>query len=118
MKIKQETLEKILNVAKAFHPSEIGGILLGKDVVDEYVLIPGEYTPNSVRVNLNNIPIYVKKKGTFHSHPTPNANPSRADRAFFSKTGKYHLIIAKPYNKQSVKAYENSGEETELEIVE
>ncbi len=117
MKIKQRTLTDILKVAEAFYPSEIGGLLLGDEVIDNYVLIPGRYTPRSVSVKLNQLPIYVKKKGTFHSHPSSNASPSRADEAFFSKMGRYHLILAKPYNKESVKAYNNRGEETKLEIV-
>ncbi len=118
MKIKKQILEDILQVAKSFHPRETGGILLGKEQIDDYVLIPGEFNLNSVRVKLNQVPIYVNKQGTFHSHPTPSANPSNADRKFFSKMGKYHLIIAKPYTQESVKAYNNRGEKIDIEVTE
>lgn len=117
MKIRKQVLEDILRVAQAFHPTESGGILLGKKEIDDYVLLPGEFNPRSVRIKLNQVPIYVKKQGTFHSHPTPNTNPSKADRKFFSKMGKYHLIIAKPYEKQSIQAYNNRGEKEQIQII-
>ncbi len=117
MEIKEQTLQDILRVAKSFHPRESGGLLLGRKEIDDYVLIPGRFTANSVSVKLNQLPIYVNKQGTFHSHPTPNANPSKADQQFFSKMGKYHLIIAKPYNEESVQAYNNRGEKEEIQII-
>lgn len=117
MKISEKALEDILRVAKSFHPTESGGLLLGRREIDDYVLIPGEFTLNSVRVKLNQLPIYVNKQGTFHSHPTPNTEPSKADRKFFSKMGKHHLIIAKPYKNKSVQAYNSRGEKEELKVI-
>lgn len=117
MKIKKETLNDILQVSKEAHPLEVGGILLGKKQIDDFVLIPGEFTSSSVRVRLNQLPIYTNKKGTFHSHPTTNPNPSKADKSFFSKMGRYHMIIAKPYTEEKIKAYNNRGEEIEVEKI-
>ncbi len=118
IKIKEETLEDMLQISKEAHPLETGGIMLGKNHVNDFVLIPGEFTPRSVRIKLNQMPIYVNKKGTFHSHPSPHPNPSKADQSFFSTMGKYHLIIAKPYKKESTRAYNNRGEEIKIEIIQ
>ncbi|MFW5902308.1 MAG: Mov34/MPN/PAD-1 family protein [archaeon] len=117
MKIKEETLEDILQVSKEAYPREVGGILLGKKQVDGFVLIPGRFTSSSVSVKLNQLPIYVNKKGTFHSHPSPSANPSKADISFFSKMGSYHMIIAKPFTEDKIKAYNNKGEEIKIEKI-
>jgi len=118
IKIKKETLQDILQVSKEAYPREVGGLLLGKNQINDFVLIPGEFRPKSVRVKLNQLPIYPHKKGTFHSHPSPHPNPSKADRSFFSQMGRYHMIIAKPYNKDSIKAYNNRGQEIDLEVTQ
>lgn len=118
MKIREDTLQDILNVSKEAYPREAGGILLGKEQIDDFVLIPGQFNPSSIQVKLNNLPIYTDKKGTFHSHPTPNSKPSQADRSFFSRMGRYHLIIPKPYNQQSVRAYNNKGEQIDMQVME
>lgn len=118
MKIKKNILSNMLELAKEAYPREAGGLMLGGEVVDDFVLIPGQFNLNNVTVKLNQLPIYTNKKGTFHSHPSRNPNPSQADKSFFSKMGQYHLIIAKPYKLNSLKAYNNRGEETEVELVD
>jgi len=118
IKIKKETLQDILKVSEEAYPREVGGLLLGKNQINDFVLIPGEFRPKSVRVKLNQLPIYPHKQGTFHSHPSPHPKPSTADRSFFSQMGRYHMIIAKPYKEDSIKAYNNRGQEINLEVTQ
>ena len=116
MRIKKELLENILELSKEAYPNEVAAILLNNPV-DDFVIMPAEFTTYQVHVKMNLIPIYVNLHGTFHSHPTSNNNPSRADLSFFGKLGKEHLIIAYPYDLNAVAVYKNNGEKTELEIL-
>ena len=116
MKIKKEVIESILELSKEAYPNEVAAILLN-DPVDDFVIMPAEFTTYQVHVKMNLIPIYHNLKGTFHSHPTPNNNPSKADLNFFGKLGREHLIIAYPYSLNSVAVYKSNGEQTELEVI-
>ena len=116
MRIKREVLERILELCRQAHPREVAGILLGKEEVTDFVLMPGEYFESSVYVRTYNIPIYPDALGTFHSHPGPPV-PSQADLRVFSMTGREHLIIGWPYARNTVRAYNPSGNELPVEVV-
>ena len=116
MKIKKEMVEALLELSREAYPLEVGGILLNRPV-DDLVILPGKFSGNSIQVYMHHIPIYPTLQGTFHSHPSPNNRPSRADLNFFSKMGREHLIISHPYNLNSIAVYDSSGKPTKLEIV-
>jgi proteasome lid subunit RPN8/RPN11 len=109
MIIKKALLKNILALCAEAHPREVGGIMLGKPVVDDYLIIPGKFNYSSVYIHMDRIPIYPNLMGTFHSHPSPHAVPSGADLDLFRRIGQEHLIIAHPYNEESVRAYDSFG---------
>jgi len=116
MKINRSVLQNLCALSKEFHPREVGGILLGRNVINDFVMMPGKFSYGEVLVNMYDVPIYPNMAGTFHSHPTPDARPSRADLSFFSRWGRIHLIIGAPYDLNSVKAYDPQGKPVDVVI--
>jgi proteasome lid subunit RPN8/RPN11 len=116
MKIKRELLEAVLELCRNAHPKEIGGLLIGKKTVDDYVIVPGKFYDFSIYVRMDQLPIYPDLYGTFHSHPTPDSRASKADLDFFGRLGKEHLIIAWPYNLNSFQAYDSLGKKAEVTL--
>ena len=121
MKISRELLTNLVGLSRQAFPREVGGILLvgekGKDkaIIDDFVLTPGQFYEDSVVVHLENIPIYANATGSFHSHPRGIPLPSKADKDFFSRTGKVHLIIAVPSNDVGV--FDGKGKPLKLDVV-
>lgn len=115
MIIKKALLKNILILCAEAHPREVGGILLGKPVVDDFLIVPGSFNYSSIYIHMDQIPIYTNLVGTFHSHPSPHNVPSRADLDLFGRIGKEHLIIGYPYNEKSIRAYTSLGKETTLD---
>lgn len=115
MRIKKEVLKNLLQMC-ASTPTEVGGLLLGNPV-DDFVLVPGKLTANSVYIFMDRLPIYPNLRGTFHSHPGSIAMPSRADLDLFGKIGKEHLILAPPFDLNSTAAYDSKGKKSELKII-
>lgn len=100
-------------LAREAYPNEVGGILLGKRIINDFVIVPARFSRNSVRVFLDLIPIYPEFVGTFHSHLSGALLPSRADLEFFSSFGRIHLIV----DGYSFRAFSSKGKEIRLEVV-
>ncbi|WP_461865567.1 Mov34/MPN/PAD-1 family protein [Thermococcus sp.] len=120
VKIRNELLEYLLELAREFYPNEFGGFLREKNgVFEEVLIIPkGYFGKSSVYFNTWLLPHDDSIKGTVHTHPSISAEPSGADLYFFSKFGGVHLIISFPFTKNTVRAYTSEGEEVEIEIVD
>ncbi|USS41310.1 Mov34/MPN/PAD-1 family protein [Thermococcus aggregans] len=120
VKIRKGLLEYLLQLARDFYPNEFGGFLREKDgIFEEVLIIPrGYFGKESIYFDTWLLPHDENIKGTVHSHPIPSLRPSQADVSFFSKFGGIHIIIAYPFDKKSVKAYNSEGKEVEMEIVE
>ena len=120
--IKRECLEMIKQSAKELHPREFLALLsLGdkKDVIAELVLLPQmTYGKRQATFNIYMAPFDRSIVGTVHSHPNGNPNPSEGDMITFQKHGRVHIIIAYPYENDTWKAYDYSGKEIEIKIVE
>ena len=121
-KIKRKCLEMIFESAKSTFPKEFGALLRvdseKKDTIIELVLLPGTISGDSHAIfRLHMLPIDFTVVGTVHSHPSPSPYPSDADLHLFGKKGKIHIIAAEPYNENSWKAYNFSGEEVKIEVV-
>ena len=118
--IKRGTLEAVVLAARNTFPNEFLALLSSKKgkVIDEFVLLPSTYgrTYSSIRIDL--LPYDSRVLGSVHSHPGPRASPSRGDLRAFKILGEIHLIIAKPFNFGSVRAFDSAGKEVELEVVE
>jgi len=121
-KINNRCLTLIIESSKSVYPREFGGFLRvddeDKHLISEVVLIPGTISGDSHAIfKLHMLPVDFNIVGTVHSHPSPSANPSKADLELFRKQGKIHIIMAFPFNKESWKAYYGNGNQTTIEII-
>jgi proteasome lid subunit RPN8/RPN11 len=114
--MKKETAQRILGLCRQAHPYEVGGLLLNSPI-DDFVLVPGTFTENSIWIQMDQIPIYANKAGTFHSHPSPDNRPSRADKDFFGRMGRIHIIVGHPYVLNTMAAYDTKGKKIGLNFV-
>lgn len=119
--IKRELLEGILALSRDMHPKEILGLLRShKRVVSEFILPPGAQTSDSSGIFYpNRIPLDPSIKGTVHSHPSGNLNPSLNDLNNIFKTQKFHFIIGYPYTSYScVKCFDKNGIEIPFKTIQ
>lgn len=118
--IEKEALKLILHASKSSHPEEFGGILRADGGrITEVLIIPGTFSSErSVLMKLNMLPVSSDACGSVHSHTSNSLNPSRADLNLFGKLGEIHIIVTKPYNEGSWKAFDSRGRQTNLEVVE
>ncbi|EEB74495.1 Mov34/MPN/PAD-1 family protein [Thermococcus sp. AM4] len=119
VRIREELLEYLLELARSFYPNEFAGFLREKDGIFEEVLIApaGHFGRTSAFFNTWMLPLDDDVKGTVHSHPDHVCWPSRQDLWFFSKFGGVHLIICYPFTPSDVRAFLSSGEPVEIEVV-
>lgn len=117
--ITARILKMMLAAARDTHPREFACVLRAEDgVIIEILLVPGTISgQRSAILRLHMLPIDLSVVGSAHSHPTPNATPSRADISLFSNFGPVHIIIGYPYTMETWKAYARDGSEIELEVV-
>jgi len=101
------------------HPREFACVLRADEgVITEVLLVPGTVgSQSSAILRLHMLPIDFSIVGSAHSHPTPNAIPSRADLNLFSRFGPVHIIIGYPYNMSSWRAYSRDGQEIALRVI-
>jgi proteasome lid subunit RPN8/RPN11 len=118
--IHRDALRLIMAASKEQHPREFGATLRAeKGVITEIVLTPGTIAGDRhTFINYHMLPIDPSVVGTVHSHPSPHADPSDADKRVFSAFGHTHIIIAYPYNEGSWVAYDLHGEPIDLEVVD
>lgn len=118
--IHRDALRLIMAAAKDQHPKEFGATLRAeRGVITELVLTPGTIAGDRhTFINYHMLPIDASVVGTVHSHPSPNAQPSDADKQVFSAFGHTHIIIGYPYREDTWIAYDQTGQEVDLEVVE
>ncbi len=121
--IARDVLESCLIGAQESHPNEFLGMLAGekgKEIIlaDRLYLAPLSYSDEgSVSFDEFNMPIAMGVVGTFHSHPTGPALPSRADLKLFSQKGAFHLIASFPYKRADVRCFDSKGKEISFLVV-
>jgi proteasome lid subunit RPN8/RPN11 len=103
--ILPSVLERMRGLAQQTHPKEMVAFLRGHHegdtlVVTDLLFQPFENTTRSATIHLD--PNLTGVVGTFHSHPTPNALPSAADRRLFARHPGIHLISGWPYTSVHV----------------
>jgi proteasome lid subunit RPN8/RPN11 len=120
--ISRSTIDGIISYSKALHPNEAILILQGKTttekVIIEGIVIPpfalsGPYYSGYSNFYLPSDSSYV---GSAHSHPGGSNRPSLEDlnRGFY---GAVSIIIAHPYEDRTIAAYDPSGNELEIKIL-
>lgn len=119
IKIKKEVVDFVAEAARNLHPKEFSALLkIDNNTVNEVIVVPMTNFGNGFTImEFMHLPITVKYQGSVHSHPSYSNQPSITDISFFSKTGKYHLIISFPYLPENIAAYNNKGERIDFEII-
>jgi len=117
--IDREIIEYIMNIAKESYPDEFMALLEGK--IEENVLkitglifLPVETSNEGAVMQVFMQPLTTNSIGSVHSHPGYSAGPSDADLHFFSKKGIFHMIIAEPYTRDSIRAYDSWGNQVDF----
>ncbi len=127
--IAESALEFALAASEESHPDEYMGFLRGEDarklgldedgtVLTDVLVIPGtETNPVSATVKTNMVPNDLNAAGSVHSHPNGVLKPSEEDLMTFGR-GKVHVIVGYPYGRHDWRAFDRSGEPTELEVID
>ncbi len=120
IKIKKELLNGLLTLCKKQHPREILGFLRASNgVAIEYILPPGAITSNTSGLFFpNRLGFDLTLKGSVHSHPSGNPNPSLVDINNVFKKKEFNFIIGYPYNLSRIKCFDNRGREIEFKIID
>ncbi|MEN4007503.1 MAG: Mov34/MPN/PAD-1 family protein [Methanobacteriaceae archaeon] len=122
VQIEREVIEEIMDIAKESYPNEFMALLEGK--IEGHVLritglifLPVETSDEGAVMQVFMQPLTTNSIGSVHSHPGYSAGPSDADLHFFSKKGIFHMIIAEPYDIDSIRAYDSFGELIHYKII-
>lgn len=120
VKVSVEAIEFIKYMAKLRHPYEFVGLLRErKGVIKEVLLIPRSFGGRGfASLDVTMIPITTHYCGTVHSHPSGSVQPSSEDLNFFSKHGRYHMIIGYPYRDSDITMYDSGGRRLSFKVVE
>jgi proteasome lid subunit RPN8/RPN11 len=118
--IRRRVLKMILEASKSSYPNEFGALLRAeKGVIKELILLPGtESNERSALFKLHMLPVDFSIVGTVHSHPSGSCRPSDADLNLWQHYGWVHMIVCRPYDKSSWRAYRSGGDRVELEVVD
>ncbi|RLG18338.1 metalloprotease [Candidatus Micrarchaeota archaeon] len=120
IRITRDAFDFIAHAARSTHPNEFIGMLRKNEqgVIDTILVIPlSEYGRGFSGINFTMLPAHSDSCGSVHSHPRGSARPSKQDVRFFSKRGGVHLIIASPYDENSIRGYDNCGTPLQVELV-
>lgn len=115
VQIDRELVDEIIDIAKESYPNEFSAMLQGKVKnkilkIDGLIFLPGAASESGAVMDIFMMPMLSDAVGSVHSHPGYSADPSTADLQFFAKKGYFHLIIAQPYDEDSIRAYDGYGE--------
>lgn len=119
--IKQGLLSEMLEFAKEAHPKEIILLIKGNRAQDTYYITEYAFPPYGVggkgfsSFPSRMLPIDFSIIGTAHSHPSGNLKPSVGDH--HNHYGRIMMIIARPYNENSVAVYSKKGEKIQLDVI-
>lgn len=126
--IADEALSFVLDAAADAHPNEYMGLLRGESasrlgldrdgrVITDVLVIPGtKSNPVSASVKTSMIP-NVSRVGSVHSHPNGVLRPSDEDLRTFG-SGKVHIIVGAPYERDDWRAFDRDGNPRELEVLD
>jgi len=120
--IDKEVIDEIIDIAKEAYPNEFMALLEGKVEknilkITGLVFLPVETSQEGAVMQVFMQPLTINSMGSVHSHPGPSARPSNADLEFFAKRGFFHIIIAEPYDRESIRAYDSFGDSVSYSII-
>ncbi|WP_455645055.1 Mov34/MPN/PAD-1 family protein [Methanosphaera sp.] len=114
VQVDQKVIDEVIKIAINADPKEYVALLSGsikKNIlkVTGLIFLPFEASDTSAVMQVFMMPMTTNAVGSIHSHPGPSAQPSNADLTFFSKNGYFHMIICRPYNVNTISAYDAYG---------
>lgn len=120
--VDSEVIDEIINIAKEAYPNEFMALLEGKIEkkvlkITGLVFLPTETSNEGAVMQVFMQPLSTNSVGSVHSHPGFSASPSNADLHLFSKKGLFHMIIAEPYDRESIMAYDSFGDLVDYRII-
>ncbi|MGZ7096358.1 MAG: Mov34/MPN/PAD-1 family protein [Methanobacterium sp.] len=120
--VDREVINEVMNIAKESYPNEFMALLEGqiqKNVlkITGLIFLPSETSNEGAVMQVFMQPLTTNSVGSVHSHPGYSASPSEADLQFFSKKGIFHMIIAEPYNRESILAYDSFGNIVDFKVI-
>jgi proteasome lid subunit RPN8/RPN11 len=117
--IQQELLALLFQMGRDAHPHEFVGLLTEREgIIDEVNLLPGTVTgEDSASFLPDMMPLSTHIAGSCHSHPSGELGPSNADVRFFSRTGRFHIIIGYPYRKDNWRCFTADGRPFHMAVV-
>ncbi len=118
--IKRNVVETIIEASKRCYPKEFFALLGSPNgkTIDEVIIVPAIYGQGHTLVKAHLIPIDARVIGSVHSHPAAWNKPSNTDLHNFPRFGRIHLIIAWPFNIDTIKVFDNAGKELEWKVIE
>lgn len=132
--IADDTLEFVLETCADTHPKEFMGLLRAEEssrlnirgqdeqkgrVITDVLVLPGTKSGESMAtLRSEMVPTNVGGIGTVHSHPSGSTRPSNEDLRTFSKKGQRHIIVGRPYDRETWECYNAKGERIDLPVLE
>jgi len=86
--------------------------------LSEFVILPAEFGEDYSELHTELIPFDSLIVGSVHSHPDYGTRPSPEDLNVFSRLGKIHLILGRPYSLSSFSAYDSKGRKVSMPVVD
>ncbi len=120
--LTRQAADGIITFSQTYHPNEAILILQGKKkdnviTIDGLVIPPfSSNGPFYSGFSLYDLPFDNSYVGTAHSHPGHSNKPSLEDLNHFF--GFVSVIIHFPYEYETIAAYERTGKNMELKIIE
>lgn len=119
--ITRSLLRQLMQAARNVYPLEFIALLsttpTNRSQISEFVVVPAEFGLAHSQLRTDLIPTDPLIVGTVHSHPTPSAVASDADLDAFARLGDVHLILRRPFDDSSFRAYLANGKSFTLPVV-
>jgi proteasome lid subunit RPN8/RPN11 len=121
VRIMRDAIGLALHAAKSTYPDEFIALLRDDDqkTITHILVLPRSvYGQGFSSIDFYMLPMFSHSCGSIHSHPAPDARPSRGDKMFFARLGRVHIIMGYPYEEKDARAYDREGKEIELVVIE
>lgn len=117
--ISRDAVDEIKARAREAYPNEFGAMLRGiENITHIEPIMEGASNRSSFMFSMFSrfTQREVPGEGVVHSHPSGSARPSRADVSLFGRFPGINIIIAYPFEDDSMAAYDRMGNRVKIQI--
>ncbi len=117
--VSREAVDEIKVRAREAYPNEFGAMMRGIEHITHIEpIMEGSANRSSFMFSMFSrfTQREVPGEGVVHSHPSGSARPSKADVSLFGRFPGINIIIAYPFEDDSMAAYDRMGNRVKLEI--